>query len=55
LRAEKPFFVFTQRRPQRSGNARRQEEKMERKLIVTLIGIGLIVLVLWLSSGCSAV
>jgi len=33
----------------------RQEEKMERKLIVTLIGIGLIVLVLWLSSGCSVV
>ncbi|MFN7037168.1 MAG: hypothetical protein ACK4SN_12485 [Bellilinea sp.] len=33
----------------------RQEEKMERKLMVTLIGIGLIVLVMWLSSGCSLV
>jgi hypothetical protein len=55
LSAEKPFFIFTQPRPHRSGNARKQEEKMERKLVVTLIGIGLIVLVLWLSSGCSAV
>ncbi len=32
-----------------------QEEKMERKVMVTLIGIGLIVLVLWLSSGCAPV
>ncbi len=33
--------------------ARRQEEKMVRKLIVTLIGVALVVVVLWLSGGCT--
>lgn len=51
---EDPFYTPSLRTPLREVT-RRQEEKMERKLIVTLIGIGLIVLVMWLSSGCSVV
>ena len=51
---EAPFYTPSLRTPLREAT-RWQEEKMERKLIVTLIGIGLIVLVMWLSSGCSVV
>jgi hypothetical protein len=58
LRLEKkwrtPFHTPSLRTPLREPT-RRQEEKMERKLIVTLIGVGLIVLVMWLSGGCSVV